>query len=266
MPEPTPDPPVPDSIAFDRAASYYDETRGLPDDVQAEVTRVLAAELAGIQGRCLEVGVGTGRIALPLHRAGVAMAGADLSVPMMERLVAKAGGDGPPFPLVQADGSRLPFPDSSFGAAMVVHVLHLVRQWEDVVRELVRVVGSGGRLLVNLGGAHGIEREVTDKLRELAPAANRIGLTEPGPLDELMASLGAEPGRELERVEIPRNVAPIDRVEHFASNKYSGTWRLSDEERTRAVEELRRWVFEHWGDPEMEQPDPVPIVFRAYDL
>ena len=260
--------PDAESITFDRAAGYYDETRGLPEDVRAEVTRILAAELASMPAglRCLEVGVGTGRMAWPLHQAGVPMAGCDLSIPMMERLIAKAGGSGPPFPLVQADGSRLPFPDGTFGATMVVHVLHLVRQWQAVVRELVRVVRPGGRLLVNLGGAHGIEREVTDKLRELAPAARRIGLTEIGPLDELMATLGAGPARELAVVEIPRNVAPIDRVEHFASNQHSGTWRLTDEERTRAVEALRRWVFEHWGDPEMEQPDPLPIIFRAYDL
>jgi len=258
---------VPDSesIVFDRAAAFYDETRGLPADVQREVTRVLAAELSAVDGRCLEVGVGTGRMALPLHQQGVPMAGCDLSIPMMQRLIDKADG-AMPFPLAQADGTRLPYRDGVFGAAMVVHVLHLIREWPDVVREMVRVVRRGGRLLVNLGGAHGINRAITDKFREYAPAARRIGLTEPGPLDELMASLGAGPARLLERVEIPETIAPVDCLERFESNQYSGTWRLTDEERNRAVELTRQWVHEHWDDPEVARPDPVPIDFRSYNL
>ena len=58
------------TVSFDRAAGYYDATRGLPADVQEALTEVLAHELEG-KGPCLEVGVGTGRIALPLHRRGV---------------------------------------------------------------------------------------------------------------------------------------------------------------------------------------------------
>jgi len=257
--------PESESIVFDRAAAFYDETRGLPPDVQREVTRVLAAELSVVDGRCLEVGVGTGRMALPLHAAGVPMAGCDLSIPMMQRLIENAGR-AMPFPLVQADGTRLPYCDSVFGAAMVVHVLHLVREWQDVVREMVRVIRPGGRLLVNLGGAHGINREITDKFREYAPAARRIGLTQPEPLDELMTSLGAGPARLLERVEIPEAIAPVDCLERFESNRYSGTWRLSDEERMSAVELTRQWVYEHWDDPEVERSDPVPIDFRSYVL
>ena len=58
---------------FDRAAGYYDATRALP---AAAVTE-LAGELAGRQP-CLEIGVGTERIALPPHVAEIAMAAAEL--------------------------------------------------------------------------------------------------------------------------------------------------------------------------------------------
>lgn len=50
---------------FDRSAGYYDATRALPAATMTELTGVLAAELAGRQP-CLEIGVGTGRFALPL--------------------------------------------------------------------------------------------------------------------------------------------------------------------------------------------------------
>jgi SAM-dependent methyltransferase len=50
------------------------------------------AGLAG-GGRALELGIGTGRIALPLARRGVAVRGIDLSQAMVARLRAKPGGE-----------------------------------------------------------------------------------------------------------------------------------------------------------------------------
>src|SRR5215469_7147073 len=112
------------SIAFDRAAGYYDETRHLQPAAHDALVGQLVHELRG-RGRCLEVGVGTGRIALDLHRRGVAMAGVDLSAAMLRRLVEKAGGSAP-FPLAVADATALPVADGAVGAAVVCHVLHLV--------------------------------------------------------------------------------------------------------------------------------------------
>jgi SAM-dependent methyltransferase len=58
------------------------------DDVIVDVL----ADLAG-HGRALELGVGTGRIALPLVRRGVPVHGIDLSRAMLARLRARSGGD-----------------------------------------------------------------------------------------------------------------------------------------------------------------------------
>ncbi len=61
-----------------------------PDVVDAAVD--VLAELAGA-GRALELGIGTGRIALPLARRGVPVHGIDLSRAMVARLRDKPGGD-----------------------------------------------------------------------------------------------------------------------------------------------------------------------------
>jgi SAM-dependent methyltransferase len=61
-----------------------------PGDVDAAV-EVLAGLAGG--GRALELGIGTGRIALPLARRGVAVHGIDLSRAMVARLRAKPGGE-----------------------------------------------------------------------------------------------------------------------------------------------------------------------------
>jgi SAM-dependent methyltransferase len=58
-----------------------------------EPTVALLADLAR-GGSALELGIGTGRIALPLAARGVAVSGIDLSVPAVARLRAKPGGDG----------------------------------------------------------------------------------------------------------------------------------------------------------------------------
>jgi SAM-dependent methyltransferase len=50
------------------------------------------ADLAG-EGAALELGIGTGRIALPLSQRGVRVHGIDLSPAMVERLRAKPGAD-----------------------------------------------------------------------------------------------------------------------------------------------------------------------------
>jgi SAM-dependent methyltransferase len=52
----------------------------------------LLQRLAG-DGRALELGVGTGRIAIPLARRGVPVHGIDLSADAVDRLRAKPGGD-----------------------------------------------------------------------------------------------------------------------------------------------------------------------------
>lgn len=59
-----------ESVNFDRAAGYYDATRALPAGSMDAPTRVLAGELADRQP-CLEIGTGTGRIALPLCDQGI---------------------------------------------------------------------------------------------------------------------------------------------------------------------------------------------------
>ena len=51
------------SIAFDQAAGYYDESRGIPPEIEEQAADRIEAAV-GPAGLLLEVGVGTGRVAL----------------------------------------------------------------------------------------------------------------------------------------------------------------------------------------------------------
>jgi SAM-dependent methyltransferase len=77
----------------ERVAASYDESAVEmfePDVVEPAVD--VLADLAG-SGRALELGIGTGRVALPLARRGIPVHGIDLSRAMVARLRAKPGGD-----------------------------------------------------------------------------------------------------------------------------------------------------------------------------
>jgi SAM-dependent methyltransferase len=75
------------------AASYDESAAEMFEAGVVEPAVAFLAGLAGDGGRALEFGIGTGRIALPLARRGVAVHGIDLSRAMVERLRAKPGGD-----------------------------------------------------------------------------------------------------------------------------------------------------------------------------
>jgi SAM-dependent methyltransferase len=72
----------------DRVASVYD---AMYADVDSHAIDALAALAQG--GKVLELGIGTGRIALPLVEKNVDVQGIDASTSMIERLRAKPGGD-----------------------------------------------------------------------------------------------------------------------------------------------------------------------------
>ena len=82
-----------DGYFDERVAARYDESSAemFDREVVAPVVDLLV-ELAG-SGRALELGIGTGRIALPLAQKGVPVHGIELSVAMVARLRAKPGGD-----------------------------------------------------------------------------------------------------------------------------------------------------------------------------
>jgi SAM-dependent methyltransferase len=73
------------------AATYDSATSGMHDESVIDTVVGVLAGLAG-DGRALEFGVGTGRIALPLARRGVEVYGIDLSKAMVSRLREKSGG------------------------------------------------------------------------------------------------------------------------------------------------------------------------------
>jgi SAM-dependent methyltransferase len=77
------------------AETYGDQIAGVYDDLYTEVEPAMIdtlADLAG-SGPALELGIGTGRVALPLFARGLQIHGLDASPRMLERLRSKPGGE-----------------------------------------------------------------------------------------------------------------------------------------------------------------------------
>jgi SAM-dependent methyltransferase len=139
-------------VSFDRAAEYYDTTRGYADGSAERIRDAIVAYTgAGHDTRFLELGVGTGRIALPFIRANYDYTGVDISSAMMARLADKLAGDPGAvtyrFQLHEADITALPFDATRFDVIIAVHVLHLVVEWQRAIQEARRVLRPGGWLL-----------------------------------------------------------------------------------------------------------------------
>jgi SAM-dependent methyltransferase len=249
-----------ESVNFDRAAEYYDATRALPREAMAELLGILAQELASRQP-CMEIGVGTGRIALPLHDHGIALAGADIAEAMLRRLVANAGGV--PFPLLLADATRLPLSDATFGSVLAVHVLHLIPRWHDAVAEAFRVLRPGGALIASFPGGEAASRQqvriaawrpaVREALGRHGIVRARHGASTP---QDISACLGDHAtARMLPSVRVPETQTLARTLHDLEGQLYSWTWPYPRDQVLSAAADIRAWAQRE--DVSLDEEHPV---------
>lgn len=252
------------SISFDRAAGYYDATRGLPREQADQLTDLLVGEVTGTAG-VLEIGVGTGRIALPLHRRDVRLVGIDLSEPMLRRLIDNAGGTAP-FPILVGDATKLPFVDSSYDAVLASHVFHLIPDWRAAADEAVRVLRPGGRLIVDFGGAvdahwHSLMLET---FREHGVERVRIGCSD---ADEMASYLGAKVDlHALPTITLTARRSLAMDLDALERQIMSWTWSYSPEQMRAASEDARARAAEAGIDLEAEADLVYRMQWWAFEL
>ncbi|HET7929154.1 MAG TPA: class I SAM-dependent methyltransferase [Actinomycetota bacterium] len=255
-----------DSIRFDTAADHYDRTRAISDDAMGRTISLLSSELRD-RGRVLEVGVGTGLLALRLHEAGIPVCGLDLSAPMLAKLVEKAGG-APPLPLVIGDATAMSFADGAFGAAYLRWVLHLIPDWRAALAEMARVVRPEGVLLVSLGAFDEVGRAIRARFSEITGlSTDPVGLMW-GNVEALDAELEGLGLRLRVLPSIPEEAEePLGSfLDDIEEGRWSWTWHVPEDARVDAVRELRPWAEERFGPLDRVERYRVETVWRAYDL
>ena len=109
------------------------------------VRRLLADVLDDPSAMVLDVACGTGDLSIELKRNSKAsVVGSDFCRPML----AIAREKSREIPYVEGDALTLPFADSSFDAVTIAFGLRNLASFEDGLKELLRILKPGGRLVV----------------------------------------------------------------------------------------------------------------------
>ncbi len=254
--------PRPQSVSFDPVAHLYDETRGYPPGVVAAIADAMLRHGPLATGaHTLEIGVGTGRIALPLLERGIDLTGVDLAPRMVERLRAKyddarASQPGAPWgrlDITLGDVTALPFADGSFDAVVAVHVLHLVAQWRRALDEALRVLRPGAPLLLGqdvihgASDAHPLQDEWAEIVRSLGVNPQRVGV---GSFREILEEARGR-GLRVEEwlvADWTMTHTPAGDFAYVAERVWSLTWRVPDDLFAESVRRLERWAHARYGD------------------
>ena len=124
-------------------ASEYERTRPLPIEIANAHCFAISAKQVAEDGWILDAGCGTGRFTRPLARQHSRVVGADISPEMLAEL-RRLQAQSPQPLLVPTDLRALPFANTQFSAVLAVHILHLIADWQDALREIWRVLAPGG--------------------------------------------------------------------------------------------------------------------------
>ncbi len=242
------------SIVFDRAVEYYDQTRALPEDRHRALIETLVGETRiHANSRVLEIGIGTGRIAISVAEHTRRLFGIDLSTEMMGVLRRKLAEANATIDLTQANAVQLPYPDNTFDLGYAVHVYHLVNQWQNGIVEAWRVIKPNGHFVVSF---HTRPQDSPNFLlrKQMRVLAQEYGINTRRP--------GAESDEEiLEEIkkldDAPRVVvcsawrepeAPAEILEELDRQIFSETWMLPRAVMDQLMPRLREWAVQQYGD------------------
>ncbi len=240
---------MPPRLSFDHVAPIYDETRGFTPRVMARLLAVLVDQLQG--KRVLEVGVGTGRYAVPLQKSGIRVVGVDISRKMVEVGLAKGLRE-----VVFADGARLPIASKSFDVAMTIHVLHLIPDWRDVLIEIARVTRESYMTIVERSyRADSIKREYDQLVREAGYSWTAPGLHEREMPDLVRPEIVMPVGPFQETVLANAIISELD------GRSYSSQWAVPEEIHRSAISALRH----EWGGKELHRSHGLEVLFWQVD-
>lgn len=129
---------------FDNAADH-----GLRDPrVRAEWKALLLPLLPTPPSRVVDLGCGTGSLAVLLAEHGYQVSALDLSGSMVRLAEAKANAAGVSIEFVQGDAAQPAFEPETFDVVLARHVLWVFENPDDVLGRWLRLLRPGGRLIL----------------------------------------------------------------------------------------------------------------------
>ncbi len=253
-------------FVFDRAAHFYDETRGFPPREEKSIAALIAkAGNFTPLSHILEVGIGTGRIALPLSAHVGSVAGVDLSAGMLNRLIAKKAEEN--IHLAQADVTRLPFKNGMFDAVIAAHIYHLVPNWIEGLHEAARVLKPGAPLLNCWNNETG-QNSINPLFKVFSTAVPQQAERRPAFKWDQYGTFPESQGwrrdgdTQIHTYSVLRS--PQKFVEQQQARVWSSTWALTDEELARGIAALEAYIAANFDDPRQPVEEVHNFHVQAY--
>jgi SAM-dependent methyltransferase len=249
-------------VDFSGNASFYDRRHGaaIPSH---ELERLCQAAGLLPTARILDVGAGTGRIAIPFATRGNLVVALEPAAGMLTELRMKAGDTA--VLAVAAEAARLPFRDGSFDAIVIARLLYLTVDWRAILGEAHRVLAAGGRMLHEWGNGEADEEwaQIRDELRRLLEAAGLSAPFHPGvrseaEVDDHLAGL-----RLRRESQLDLGPGPVSTLREFLRRLVEGelsyVWSVPDDVQTLSLPRLQRWAEQTF---DLERPHPMPRCIR----
>jgi ubiquinone/menaquinone biosynthesis C-methylase UbiE len=207
-----------DSTSYERMAARYEQDRG--GGGRARVIADALHHWLNPGSAVVDIGSGTGIIAGALIDHGLEVIGADISMGMISRAVARLPGA-----VALADGQALPFRSGSMSAATFVWSLHHIGDPSSALREARRTVSSGGRVIVVSATPEPSPDEVQTLFRRLDV------LTPPRAPDWITRAAVAAQMKLVAstHIEIDVERSPLDLAQQIEERLYSPLWYLDAE-------------------------------------
>jgi len=231
---------------FAANANRYDDSRP-PLLSDAPLAALIGAAALVSQAWILDIATGTGRVAIPLARAGYRVIVLDQTEEMLRVLRNKAPDAG--VTAVAATGRALPFANARFDVVVIARLLYLAPDWCEILADAVRVLHSSGRLLHEWAGGSPDEPwvQIRERLRTLLEEAGIDEPFHPGARREsdVEAFLESAGLVVTDEVKMPPDSTMTlgDFLDRTERGDFSYTWKAPHEVQQQCLAELRRWAM-----------------------
>ena len=249
-------------VDFSGNAKVYDRRHGaaLAEDV---VHRLAAAGAIPSGTNVLDIGAGTGRVAIGLAELGCNVVALEPALGMVATLRTKAGDL--PIRVVAGEGAQLPFPGEQFNVVVIARLLYLTADWREILREAHRVLATGGGLLHEWGNGQADEewvliREQARTLFEEAGVASPFhpGVRSEREVDEELSLLGFARSADLQLGPGP-TVTLAEFLRRLIDGELSYIWNVPKTVQEQCLPGLRAWSEQRF---DLERSISMPRELR----